>query len=110
MSVAAAMPRRAIALACLALVASFGAKAQTAPSAPRPFVEEIQQQERAVDGAVGGRSARELLGNHLAGVALGVRGAFKGLNYDLFVATPIAKPEGYRTAKVTGGVSLNFGF
>jgi hemolysin activation/secretion protein len=59
---------------------------------------------------VGGRSAQRLLGNHLAGVALGVRGAFKGLNYDLFVATPIAKPEGYRTSKVTGGVNLNFSF
>jgi hemolysin activation/secretion protein len=34
----------------------------------------------------------------------------RGLNYDLFVATPIAKPEGYRTARVTGGVNLNFSF
>ncbi|RYF31402.1 MAG: ShlB/FhaC/HecB family hemolysin secretion/activation protein, partial [Comamonadaceae bacterium] len=40
------MPRRAVALACLALVASWGAKAQPAPSAPRPFIEEIRQQER----------------------------------------------------------------
>lgn len=61
-------------------------------------------------GQVSGRSAEQLLGNHLAGVAIGVRGAFKGLSYDLFVATPIAKPEGYRTAKVTGGVNLNYSF
>ena len=40
------MPRPAIALACVTLIASFGAKAQVAPSAPRPFVEELRQQER----------------------------------------------------------------
>ncbi|WP_435505615.1 ShlB/FhaC/HecB family hemolysin secretion/activation protein [Variovorax sp. RHLX14] len=61
-------------------------------------------------GEVGGPSAKFLLGRHLAGGVIGLRGAFIGLNYDLFVGTPIAKPEGYRTAKVTGGISLNYAF
>jgi hemolysin activation/secretion protein len=43
---AAASPRQATAVACLLLIASFGAKAQVSPTAPRPFVEEIRQQER----------------------------------------------------------------
>ena len=65
-------------------------------------------------GHVGGRSTAQGLGNHLAGGVVGVRGALpgalKGLNYDLFVGAPISKPEGYRTAKVTGGFNLNFSF
>ena len=61
-------------------------------------------------GHVGGRSTRDLLGNHLAGVALGVRGTFKGLNYDLFIGTPLVKPAGYRASSTTGGFNLNYSF
>lgn len=61
-------------------------------------------------GHVGGRSTRDLLGNHLAGAALGVRGTVKGLNYDLFVGTPVAKPAGYRSSRTTGGFNLNYSF
>jgi hemolysin activation/secretion protein len=39
-----------------------------------------------------------------------VRGAWQGLNYDVFVGAPISKPEGYRTAGVTTGFNLNFSF
>jgi hemolysin activation/secretion protein len=61
-------------------------------------------------GAVGGPSARYLVGRHLAGGVVGVRGAFQGLNYDLFVGAPLGKPEGYRTARTTGGLNLNYSF
>ncbi|CAN5903472.1 ShlB/FhaC/HecB family hemolysin secretion/activation protein [soil metagenome] len=69
-------------------------------------------------GHVGGRSTAQGLGNHLAGGVVGVRGALpgalpgalKGLNCDSFVGAPLSKPEGYRTAKVTGGFNLNFSF
>ena len=61
-------------------------------------------------GEVGGPSTRHLPGRRLAGGAIGMRGAFKGLNYDLFVGAPISRPEGYRTARVTGGVNLNYSF
>ncbi|RZL55107.1 MAG: ShlB/FhaC/HecB family hemolysin secretion/activation protein [Variovorax sp.] len=61
-------------------------------------------------GEVGGPSTRNLPGRHLAGGALGVRGAFGRLNYDVFIGAPISRPEGYRTAKVTGGVNFNYSF
>jgi len=61
-------------------------------------------------GRVGGRSVAWLLGNHLAGGVVGVRGAWKGLNYDAFIGAPISKPEGYRTAGITTGFNLNFSF
>lgn len=61
-------------------------------------------------GHVGGRSVALLLGNHLAGAVIGVRGAWKGLNFDVFVGAPVSKPEGYRTARMTTGFNLNFTF
>jgi len=69
-------------------------------------------------GQVGGQATRGLLGNHLAGAALGVRGVLNGavvhapgqLSYDFFVGTPISKPDGFRTASVTAGFNLNVSF
>ncbi|WP_170855517.1 ShlB/FhaC/HecB family hemolysin secretion/activation protein [Variovorax sp. CF079] len=59
-------------------------------------------------GRVGGLSTEQLAGRHLSGGVIGLRGAVKGLNYDLFVGAPISKPEGYRTARTTAGFNLNF--
>lgn len=65
----------------------------------------------AVDGGhVGGRTAELLVGHHLVGGAIGVRGAFKSLSYDLFIGSPIDKPDGYVTADRAGGFSLNWSF
>ena len=61
-------------------------------------------------GHVGGRSTVDLLGRSLAGAVIGVRGQWSKLSYDFFVGTPISKPEGYRTAKVTLGFNLNASF
>ncbi|WP_219212063.1 ShlB/FhaC/HecB family hemolysin secretion/activation protein [Variovorax boronicumulans] len=64
-------------------------------------------------GEVGGGSSQFLLGKRLTGAVLGLRGttnALQGLSYDLFVGTPLRKPEGYRTAHFTGGFNLNFSF
>lgn len=61
-------------------------------------------------GHVGGPSTKYLLGNHLAGAVVGVRGAWKNLSYDVFVGAPVWKPEGYRTARVTAGFNLNVSF
>lgn len=61
-------------------------------------------------GRVGGLSTEQLAGRHLSGGVIGLRGAWKGLNYDLFVGAPISKPEGYRTARTTAGFNLNFSF
>ncbi|WP_241627315.1 ShlB/FhaC/HecB family hemolysin secretion/activation protein [Rosenbergiella epipactidis] len=62
-------------------------------------------------GEVGGRSdGSTLIGRHLAGSVVGVRGALSsmGLGYDLFAGTPLAKPKGFKTDKVTFGFSVNW--
>lgn len=61
-------------------------------------------------GQVGGIATRLQVGERLAGGVVGARGAFLGLSYDLFVGAPISKPQGFRTAKVTGGFNLNCSF
>src|SRR5450830_1844140 len=55
-------------------------------------------------GQVSGPSAQYLLGERLAGAVIGLRGAFWKVSYDAFIATPLNRPEGFRTAAVTGGV------
>ena len=39
-----------------------------------------------------------------------MRGACQGLNFDVFVGAPIAKPQGFKTAHVTAGFNMNFSF
>jgi hemolysin activation/secretion protein len=51
-----------------------------------------------------------LLGTHLAGAVVGVRGQCSKLSYDVFVGAPIWKPERYRTAKATAGFNFNVSF
>jgi len=62
-------------------------------------------------GEVGGRSdGSTLIGRHLAGSVVGVRGALSSMRvgYDLFAGTPLAKPKGFKTDKVTFGFSINW--
>lgn len=63
-------------------------------------------------GEVGGRSTREpypLVGTHLLGAVLGLRGQLvKGVSYDVFVGTPLDKPQYFVTDSVTTGFSLNW--
>jgi hemolysin activation/secretion protein len=61
-------------------------------------------------GQVGGKSAEQLQGDHLAGAVLGVRGNWSKLSYDFFAGAPIAKPQGYRTARVAAGFALSASF
>ena len=61
-------------------------------------------------GDVSGSSSDVLVGKALAGAVLGLRGAYKALQYELFVGKPISKPDGFRTAQYTAGFSLSFGF
>lgn len=61
-------------------------------------------------GEVGGPSTQDLLGRHLAGGVIGLRGAIRGLNYDVFIGAPISRPEGFRTAGVSAGFTLNYSF
>jgi hemolysin activation/secretion protein len=61
-------------------------------------------------GSVDGPSAALLAGKQLTGAALGLRGGFKHLQYDLFVGAPVDKPTGFRTASETAGFSLTLNF
>jgi hemolysin activation/secretion protein len=61
-------------------------------------------------GGVGGPSADLLLGKHLAGAVIGLRGRVKDLNYDLFAGGPLSRPAGFKTASVTAGFNFNWSF
>ncbi len=57
-------------------------------------------------GQVGGPSSALLVGRHLAGAVLGLRGSVSGLGYDVFVGRPVSRADAFRTAAVTAGFSL----
>ena len=68
-----------------------------------------QQLYLGVDyGAVSGHGSEYLVGNHLAGGAIGTRGALLGVNYDLFAGIPLSKPDGFATDPVSLGFNLNW--
>jgi hemolysin activation/secretion protein len=53
-------------------------------------------------GHVGGNSAELLLGRHLAGAVLGLRGGYKGVYYDMFAGAPVSKPDGFEAGRSVG--------
>lgn len=61
-------------------------------------------------GQVGGPTAKWLVGRRLAGAALGVRGAVKGVGYDLSVGTPVYKPDGFEASSAVLDFTLSYGF
>ncbi|MFN5349374.1 MAG: ShlB/FhaC/HecB family hemolysin secretion/activation protein [Polaromonas sp.] len=61
-------------------------------------------------GEVSGPSSEFLVGKNLSGAAIGLRGAYKGMQYDVFAAKPLHKPVGFTTSDYTVGVSFNFSF
>ncbi len=76
-----------------------------------PLGETRQEIYLGLDyGKVSGPSSDNLLGKHLAGAAVGLRGAAKNLQYEVFIAAPVRKPEGFRTASKTYGFNLNLSF
>ncbi|WP_140920967.1 ShlB/FhaC/HecB family hemolysin secretion/activation protein [Limnobaculum xujianqingii] len=59
-------------------------------------------------GEVGGGGSEYLLGKHLAGAVLGLRGYAFNTSYDLFAGIPTSKPDGFKTDPVTLGFNLNW--
>lgn len=60
-------------------------------------------------GKVFGANAGNLLGNKLAGAAIGIRGGLlKGLNYDFFAGVSLYKPQGFRTEQPAAGFTLTY--
>jgi hemolysin activation/secretion protein len=61
-------------------------------------------------GGVSGKASEYLLGRHLTGSVIGLRGSNYGMYYDLFAGTPIRKPKGFKTNPLALGFSLNWNF
>ncbi|BFU60563.1 MULTISPECIES: ShlB/FhaC/HecB family hemolysin secretion/activation protein [Rodentibacter] len=65
----------------------------------------------ALDGGrVMGQSDQQRLGHHLMGAVLGLRGNIRNLSYDVFIGTPLSKPNGFKTSHTVAGFSLNYAF
>lgn len=62
-------------------------------------------------GAVYGKSAETLVGKTIVGTAIGIRGNYaSGLLFDVFISTPLYKPEGYHTKKFYSGFTVGYRF
>ncbi len=61
-------------------------------------------------GSVSGPSAQFLVGRHLAGAVIGMRGSLKKLSYDLFIGQSISKPTYFQTHSSVAGFSLSASF
>jgi hemolysin activation/secretion protein len=61
-------------------------------------------------GRVGGASSAILQGKKLTGMALGLRGGWKGFQYEAFVGRPLSKPEFFKGPRTTGGFNLSYSF
>ena len=65
-------------------------------------------------GEIGGQSSELLVGKHLAGMVIGLRGGnasrFGNLSYDVFLGKPISKPEGFVTHQSVAGFSFNYSY
>ena len=65
----------------------------------------------AIDhGRVGGPSTQWLLGDRLTGMALGLRGGSRHVQWEGFVGSPLHKPDGFQTAYTTFGMNLGVSF
>lgn len=59
-------------------------------------------------GKVSGPSTPGLVGDTLAGLAAGIRGRWKGVVFDVSLATPVSKPERFKTRSLTPYVSITY--
>jgi len=80
-----------------------------------PIVQTGQTLYAGIDyGRVYGPNTAILAGTQLAGAVIGIRGGmpatYAAFSYDLFAGTPIYKPAGFPTARVTAGVQATIQF
>ncbi|HCR4018936.1 TPA: ShlB/FhaC/HecB family hemolysin secretion/activation protein [Morganella morganii] len=61
-------------------------------------------------GKVGGAGSEYLVGNHLFGGVIGLRGNALNTGYDLFAGGPFSKPEGFKTSPFVLGFNLNWSY
>ncbi|MBU1426194.1 MAG: ShlB/FhaC/HecB family hemolysin secretion/activation protein [Gammaproteobacteria bacterium] len=75
-----------------------------------PIMGTAQSAYVGVDfGEVYGENTANLLGNKLAGIAVGLKGSLaKGLMYEAFAGWSLYKPQNYRTQEPAAGFSLTY--
>ena len=61
-------------------------------------------------GEVSGAKSEYLLGRHLTGGVIGIRGNNYGFYYDLFAGKPIHKPKGFQTNPLALGFNVNWNY
>lgn len=61
-------------------------------------------------GEVDGPSTEWIIGRHLAGAVVGLRGGYKSFSYDLFTGWPVSKPDGMPVSSVTYGFNASLSF
>jgi hemolysin activation/secretion protein len=74
-----------------------------------PLAQSGQSAYAGIDvGKVYGPSAKDLVGDKLAGAAVGLRGFWRGMSYDVFSSWPLYKPTYLHTATPAVGVNLTY--
>ena len=61
-------------------------------------------------GQLYGRHSDQLVGKHLAGMVLGIRGGAYGLTYDLFAGRALSTPIGFSTPGLNIGFSFSWSY
>ncbi|MDP2831907.1 MAG: ShlB/FhaC/HecB family hemolysin secretion/activation protein [Pseudomonadota bacterium] len=61
-------------------------------------------------GRIAGTQSAALPQKHLVGAALGLRGSWRRMNYDLSLGAPLAKPDTLTTAHPTAAAFISFDF
>ena len=94
------------------LLAESGYVLRNEINTPVKLVEGIDTQfMAALDvGRVFGPSDVNLVGRKLAGVAIGVRGATRRFQFEALLATPLYRPEAFRSRKLNPYLSLTYAF
>ena len=70
-----------------------------------------QEMYYALDhGEVGGRTSDLLVGKTLTGNAVGLRGGWRRINYDVFLAAPVRKPDHFKAPSYVAGFGLSLSF
>jgi hemolysin activation/secretion protein len=59
-------------------------------------------------GSVSGRSSDDLVGRHLTGAVIGVRGVMSTASCDFFIGAPVSKPVDFIAPRRVAGFSLNW--
>lgn len=92
------------------LLAESGVIVRNEFSSALPVIAELQSNMFvALDfGRVSGVSSANLVGQNLAGFAIGTRGSWHGWQFDLSFATPVSKPEKFRTRRLNPYLAMTY--